>query len=143
MANKIKWARESVATLASTELNSLANNAMALGAEIDNSTDLHRWGDFELLFGTGANATVDAVIRVWLLEAADGTNYEDGGASVEPRKAPDLVFTVRAATSQRITIKGVPLPPSKFKALVRNECGQSFSSSGNTLRMLPYNEEVQ
>ena len=59
----IKLEAGSIVSVATTELNSLANNAAALGAEYDNATNLYLFGLFELnvTFGSAPTAgkTVD------------------------------------------------------------------------------------
>ena len=45
-----------------------------------------------------------------------------------------------AATAQRLPpARNVVIPPGKFKLLVDNHAGVALNASGNTLKILPYN----
>jgi len=134
---------ETVVSLMTTELNSLANNASVLSAAAGgDTTDANLLGDFELVVTFGTNPTAGATIELYLLRAADGTNYEDGSASVAPNAGSRVgSFPVRAVTTaQRIVVRDVPLPPGLYKALILNNAtGQAFAASGNTLKVRPHN----
>lgn len=124
-----------------TELNSLANNSNALGSTITLSNTGFRFGELELLVTFGVAPTANTAITVWLLREVDGTNFEDGGASVTPTRLPDAVFPLRAVTTAQRIIVPVDLPPGNFKALLRNDgTGQAMAASGNTLRVRPLTE---
>jgi hypothetical protein len=45
---------------------------------------------------------------------------------------------VTGATAQRITVRGVELPPTKFKVYLDPHAGVALGASGNTLKMLPF-----
>lgn len=127
-------------TLLSTEMNSLANNANAVHASsvaVSNAGYLD--GELELLVTFGTAPTANTPIYVWFLREIDGTNFEDGSASVTPTRVPDAIFTVRAVTTaQRITQTVYDIPPGNIRTLVRNSgTGQSFAASGNTLILRP------
>lgn len=146
----VKYEAGSIQTLASTELNSLANGSSALGAEYDNATNLYMWGLFEINVTWGTNPTAGALVNLYLIPAPDGTNYDDGSGSVAPPVTAYIGgFPVRAVTSaQKVQLGGpgvpalVPLPPTKFKAVVTNNSGQAFPASGSTLKMVPYRLQV-
>lgn len=124
-----------------TELNSLANNSNALGSTITLSNTGFRFGELELLVTFGVAPTANTAVTVWLLREVDGTNFEDGGASVTPTRLPDAVFPLRAVTTAQRIIVPVDLPPGNFKALLRNDgTGQAMAASGNTLRLRPLTE---
>ena len=53
----IKLEAAAISSIATTELNALANNAGALGAEYDNSSGLYLYGLFELNVTFGTNPT--------------------------------------------------------------------------------------
>jgi hypothetical protein len=139
----IKLEAGSIATLASTELNALANNDAALGAEYDNATNLYLWGLFELLVDFVSAPTVDTPVELYLIPAPDGTNYADGdGTPTAPANCYVGCFVMRATTAAMRLVLGidhrVDLPPTKFKALVYNKSGQAFPATGSTLKMVPY-----
>jgi hypothetical protein len=126
-----------------TELNSLANNALNISAAFDNTYGAAGNGyvlaDVELVVQFGTNPTAGTGIAVWFLQSQDGTNYEDGDASTTPARRPDLVIPVRAVTTAQRIIRRVNLPPGKLKVLAKNDgTGQAFAASANTLKIRPY-----
>lgn len=133
--------RGSSSLLLSTELDSLANNSNALASSAVILTSAGFLdGEAELVFQFPTSPTANTALLVWLLREIDGTNYEDGGASVTPTRNPDIKFTVRAVTTtQRIIIPVYDIPPGPIKALLRNSgTGQALASSGNTLTIRPF-----
>lgn len=129
----------SIATLASTELNSLANATGATGAEYDNATNKYTLGVIEVVFGTGSNATAGNTVDIYLVPSADGTNYTDGAGTPANVSASQYAGSVicRAATAHRLALNQVLLPLCKFKAVLVNNSGQAFNASGNTVKVLP------
>lgn len=143
----IKWHNGiSVASLLTTELNSLANGAAAITASaVDADTDLATHGDFELVVTYGTNPTADSVVDLYLIRQVDGTNYEDGSTTGPILPANGWVgsFTLRAVTTaQRIIVPKVELPPLDFHVLVVNRSGQAMAASGNTLKLKRYGKQV-
>lgn len=141
----LKLEAASIATIASTELNSLANGSAALGAEYDNATGLYLWGLFELNVTFGTNPTAGNTVDLYIIPAPDGTNYDDyttGAAGIAPSTCYVGGFPLRAVTSaQKIplgTVRRIDLPPTKFKVLLVNGSGQAFPASGSTVKMVPY-----
>lgn len=143
----IKLEAGSIQTLATTELNSLANAAAALGVEYDNSSNLYLWGIFELNVTFGTNPTAGSTVDLYLIPAPDGTNYDDnttGASGAAPSTCYMGGFPLRAVTTaQKVPLglgilRGIELPPTKFKAFVINKSGQAFPASGSTLKMVPY-----
>jgi hypothetical protein len=135
---KIQSEAGSISSVLTTELDSLINIGKELSGEIDNSTGgtLDLFDEVLLYTGTfGATPSADATVELFLLESLDGTNYEDGSDSVYPAFANLVgVFNIReVTTAQNHVIRGIELPPSKFKYLIRNRSGQNMPSSGNTL----------
>jgi hypothetical protein len=141
-----KWEAASIASLMTTELNSLANNAAALGAEYDNTSGLYLYGMFELLVTFGTNPTAASTCDLYIIAAPDGTNYTQnstGASGAAPFTAYVGSFPLLASTSaQRLQLGGVNspivIPPTKFKAWLLNRSGQTMAASGNTLKMVPY-----
>lgn len=123
----------------STELDSLANNALAPGSAITLTSAGYLLAEVELAVTFGVAPAASTGCSVWFLRAIDGADYEDGGASLTPARTPDLVIPVLASTSaQRIT-RRCSLPPGNFKVLLKNDgTGQALAASGNTLKILPY-----
>lgn len=127
-----------IQTLLSTELNSMASSSSTyvVGSAITLTSTGYVEGEIELLCGSASAMTINTTVLVWFLRAIDGTNYEDGSTTVLPTRAPDVSFIMRAVTSNRI-IKRVRMPPGTFKVLLEQQTGQTWNSSGNTLKVLP------
>ncbi len=142
----IKLEAASISTVASTELNSLASAALALGAEYDNTSNLYLFGLFEVNVTFGSSPTANTTIDLYLIPAPDGTNYDDavtGASGTAPAQCYIGSAPVRAVTSaQKIPIglglTLVNLPPLKFKIAVKNGTNQSFPASGSTVKMIAY-----
>lgn len=147
MPNDIKFSPPaSTQTAMSGELDGLADGGGALAdAAIDNAVGLDQFADFELLV-TFVDAPGDGgSVSLWLLPALDGVHFADGDASTAAQAHLQVgAFQARAgATAQRLHLRGVVLPPLKFKPLIRNAAGQAFASTGNALRYRTYNDQVQ
>lgn len=145
MATISQKAYETIDSVMTTELNSLANNSRAISAaKGGDATAAALFGDWELAVTFGTAPTLDAQISLFLVPSVDGTNYADGDASIRP--APNLYvgsFYVRNVTSaQRMAIRDVPMPPGLYKAVILNESGQAFPASGSTLKVRPHNRTV-
>lgn len=131
-------------TLMTTELNSLANNALVVssvaGASgvITLTSSGYPQALCELVVTFGTAPTANTTVNIWFLTDADGTNFEDGSSSVTPTRNPDVIFVVRAVnTAQRIQ-KLCRLPVGTFKVLaLNNGTGQAFAASANTVKILP------
>jgi hypothetical protein len=139
----IKNTRGTIKTALDTALNSMANNTNVLSSAIafEAADQGMRFVEGELLVTFETNPTANTSFCVWLLREVDGTNYEDGGASVTPTRPPDMIFTVRAVTTAQRIIVVCDLPPSAPKVLIRNDgTGQAIASSGNTLKLRPVSE---
>lgn len=132
-------------TLLSTGLDSLSNNALCtLGAAFDNTIgqtgDGYTLCDVELILAS-MTAAANSSINVWFIQAHDGTTYEDSTATIA--RPPDVVIPLRAITgAQRVVVKGIELPPGKFKPIaLNNATGAALASSGNTIKIRPYTRE--
>ena len=139
MATTQKWARGTADTLLSTELNSVANNTNAVkSSAVTLTTESYVIAEAELRVQFGGTPTANTSISVWFLREIDGTNFEDGSASITPARNPDVVIPVRATSNAQRIIKSCVLPPGSFIPLIRNDgTGQSLAASGNTLKVRP------
>ena len=129
--------------LLDSQLNSLAaSTGSAVGSTVwDNSAQGNQyfWGDFELLVTYGTAPTAGQTCDLYMIESVDGTNYADGSATIQVASHYIGSFVLRAVnTAQRITIRGVPLPPCKFKLELLNGAGQAMAASGNQVQALLY-----
>jgi hypothetical protein len=135
---------EGITTALSTELNSLANNgaAVAVSGVIDNSTGLYKFMDVEVY--TSQSITAGDFHTLHLIQATDGTNYEDGVLSSAETLLPasQLIGSVRlkAGGFERHILRGITLPPTKFKITFLNFASSALAASGNTVKIIRYNE---
>jgi len=157
MANAVKWSALgsyttaiSGTTLAPT-LKNLGAAARVLGNEIDNTlappSGRFTLSEWDLLVKFITAPAAGAYLSLYFMQAVDGTDYQDGDASVVPPQSAWVGnFLARAvATSQRIALSGVRLPPTKFKPLVTNNgsTGLSNTDGDSILSFVTYDPEVQ
>ena len=133
-----KWAAPTNVSTGITG-NTINDGAGALGSEYDNETHLNTFAAFELTTDHASDPSGGA-FYLYLVTALDGTNYEEGSASVRPSRAPDAVFAPSSSTSaQELTERDIPIPPFKFKPLIWNDTGVNSDSSAVILDMEVYN----
>lgn len=134
---------ETIVSVMTTELNSLANNAYAISSAMGaDGTASHLYGDFILGFTLAATPTADTLLDLFLIRSADGTNYQDGSTSIVPSPTSYVgSFRTRAVSTAQIDIiPDVRLPPGLYKAILfNNGTGKAMAASGNTLKMRPHN----
>lgn len=133
----------SVATLLSTELNSLANGSNKLSAAISNDAagELYLYADFEMYVPTSSSRGSNARVDMYILIELDGTNYTTGGDSTDPAEdawVGSFIFNSGTA-AERHHVRNVVLPPTDFKVLLINNLGVALPSSGNLLKWSKYN----
>jgi hypothetical protein len=127
----------SIANLLTTELNSLANNALVAGSAYTAGGG-YLLAELELVVTYGTAPTANTGVSVWLLRSVDGTNTEDGSSSVTPARAPDVVFPLRAVTTAQRIVRRVVIPPGNWTPLAKNDgVGVAMAATGNTLKILP------
>jgi hypothetical protein len=132
----------SIASALTTELNSLANAAVsAASSAIDNSSALDLYDDLTFTIATqGGARSAGATVTVLMVQALDGTNYDDVQVSCGQVVA---VFALDAATTARqVSVRDVPIPPGLFKYFILNSTGQAFAASGNILERRPHSIET-
>lgn len=147
MANKILWETtpNSRSTVLTTELNSLGNGSYsAAGTAIDNSANLDQWGCLEVNLAS-LNPTSGAYLQLFLIQAPDGTNYEDAPSSTNPGyHASVCVLSIpTGAATKRAISPWFRLPPCKVKFVLLNGSGVSLGASGNTVTLYTDNDEIQ
>ena len=141
-----KWSSgTSRGTLLTTELNALANGSYsAVGTELDNATNLDRFAIAILDCDWVSATTLDAVVNLYAVCAPDGTNYEDGSASLRyPYDSFCGVFQVYNTTAaQKLITRPFELRPFKTKFAVYNGSGQNMPASGTTVTVYTFNRVV-
>ena len=152
MANAVKWAAASTARTLIDLGTTLANNTFsALGSEIDNSTNLDTAGWLELttssgnLFG-GAVSADDAYVDVYMVQAPDGTNYEntpDVDGEFPDSKVYSLKIPTETEVKPLVSKYAIPLPPHKIKFLVYNNGTSQTMQNVWELNMYTNNLEIQ
>ncbi len=141
----IKYAApNSIETVFTTGLNNLANDGVAVSANVSNDAteELYLYADFEIYLATqGSARSAGAHVEIYIIQEIDGTNYSYGGTGLPPNAALKVGnFAYDAAVTARYThIRGVKLPPADFEVVLINRTGQAFAASGNTLKMVRYN----
>lgn len=126
-------------------LDSLTDNEYTdLSDEIDNSTNLYMFADFELVLGSAAFTGADCGFELYLVPSIDGTNYPTwtgNGTADEPENGPFSVgFMPLTGTTaaQRAALRDVDLPSGKWKLACRNRGNVTLAGSGNTLKWRPH-----
>lgn len=129
---------------------SIADAAGAISSEIDNGTGLFMFGDLEVTMGGAVTSVgLDARIDVYLIPTYDGTNYPvPGGATTFTGSqyagsisSVETVGTVAVTNYTNGTLRGILLPPTKFKIGLVNELGAAFNATV-TVKMRRYNSTV-
>lgn len=152
MANDIKWEAPTVGLtsyLAAT-LNALADNTTDLGAAIDNETNLCTHMDLELMLASlDLSGEANPSVVIFMLESVDGgTDFDTGDdavsaeASMPPADKIIAIFGLRPGTGAeaKVAVKSmIPIPPGKFKLLLRNKTGVAFAATTNILSYRTYN----
>jgi hypothetical protein len=120
--SNFRWTRPGTAI---TPISSVSIDAgdNKLGSEVKNFSGLHPHVTAELVWTVATSATAQEVIELFFLYSMDeGTNFEDGGDSVDPFKLPVGRFIDDGgATAQRQIIEGIQIEPFSFKPLLKSE----------------------
>lgn len=148
MPNAIKWEAGWVSrgTVLTTQLNALANDARsAAGSEIANQTNLDQLAILELLVTFAVAPAAGAIVQIHMIQALDGTNYEDGSDTVDPgiHTAIASIPVKAVTTAQRVRSNRFLIDPAKTKFILLNKSGQAFPATGSTLTLYTTNDEVQ
>lgn len=133
-----------ITTLISTA-TAVTSNSGATSGEVAWATTGYPHADCELVVPTWSGTVAAGTgVTVWLLIKPDGTNYEDGSATVFPARLPDMVFPLRNVNAaQRISLKNLPIPVGPVTAIVKND-GTGVTMQGTwTLKCRPWTWQVQ
>lgn len=127
-------------TYLSTDLNSLANDGTYLGAEIDNTTNRHKYMRLMInLAAVDLSSETSPAVRIRFIESIDGgTTYED-----DDDTAWAITLPLEKGTGSQAHYRAgvIEIPPGHFKLMVVNETGAAFAATGNTLKYVTYTEE--
>lgn len=132
-------------------LKNLANAAQKCGNEIDNTSNLYQYVDWELYVRFASSPAAGASVSLYLVPAIDGTNYGDGANDSVTPPATCWVgaFPVRAVSTQQRVSLAAPtaqcmIGPGKYKPVIVNTGGQAFTNTDgeNTLYYRLYNEQA-
>jgi hypothetical protein len=148
MSNILNKAYSAIQSLLSTELNSLANGSNVLSSAIDFSDATHARMtklDVEVNLATANwSAQTNPAIYLWVLKRTDGTNYEDGGASIDPARIPEEIIPIRAVNGAQRVRGTIYLDTPEFgKILIGNRTGVAFNASGNTLKYYIHTNTIE
>lgn len=144
---ELRWtAYDSIASYLTTELNSLANNGNKLGSAINfaaSGSDRKIYMDIAVSLATvDLSGQTNPAIYLWMLARTDGTNYEDGGDSVNPARPPDAIVPIIVSSdAHKGFAKHILTTPDYGKILFKNQTGVALASSGNTMKYYLYSEE--
>ena len=140
---KLVMRDSNISTVMSTELNSLASGSVIVSGVIDNTGGEYTFDDVELFTGSAA-CTPGAIkfAELFLIQSLDGTNFVDiDDGTNEPSVTMQVgrfEFRATASSPNRHIVRGITIPPDKFKYVLANESGCAFASSGNLLRRRPW-----
>jgi hypothetical protein len=143
----VRWTdKVSAETVMTTELNALDvgdRNITGTAISNDGAGEKHLYADFRLYLDTQATARVSPNVQMWVLPEVDGTYPYGSGTLDPPVQLLEGAFDFDEATTARYsTIRMVPLPPSDFHVVLKNNTDTTFASSGNTLVMERYSLEA-
>ena len=107
--------------------------------ELDNGTNLDKWGWFQLGTSTGnlvgsAVSNANEFVALYMAKALDGTNYEDTPADGDEDEYPHLLiatFPIPTETvNEPIAVGPILLPPCKVKfACYNHNTGQTMQNT--------------
>lgn len=130
-----------------TELADLPDGE-SKSADVSNDAagELYLWADFELRTTTAPSRGYQGRADLYILPKIDGSNYSYGGDTVTP-SISNLVGSFwlwEFGYAKVLHLRGIRLPPSDFRVLLRNMNGQGGDfSSVNTLKMARYNLQAE
>lgn len=134
---------------AGQSLDSLADNEFTdLSDEIDNTSNLYKVSDFEVVLGSAAFTGADSGLELYIVRSVDGTNYPTwtgNGTSDEQENVKylrDSSLTTGTTASQRMVFFDIVLPPGKFKVAFRNRANVTLAGSGNTVKHRPHSVQM-
>jgi hypothetical protein len=117
----------------------------AASTAISNQTNLDMYVDVEVVLAA-LSPGAGAFVGIYILEAVDGTNYPaQNDADLRITGTQVLVIIPvgqNPSTAQRVVARNVLIPPGSFTIKLDNQTGVALAASGNTLKFLPYNTNL-
>lgn len=133
-------------TIMSADLNSLANDAVNVGAVLpDNSSNRYFYAEFELVLASvDLSAQTNPGVELYLVPSYDGTNYADTGTDASTTVYPPAQYLVavlgvaETSAAHRAVSPHIMIDPLKYTPVVINKTGAALAASGNTLKSKYY-----
>jgi hypothetical protein len=142
---ELQWtAYDALESYLTTELNTLADNANKLGDPINFAgSDRKIYMDIEVYLPIiDLSGQTNPAINLWMLARTDGTNYEDGGDSLNPARAPDAIIPIiESNAAHRGFARHILTTPDYGKILFENQTGAALATTGNTVKYYLYSEQ--
>lgn len=139
MVSALKWETTSSATAVIDLGTTLASDTLsAVGSEYDNSTNLNTYAWLELQTSTGdlfsaAVTRVNASADIYMVQAPDGTNYDNAPATADIGEFPHLYkISIPIPTETGAvpaTVGPIILPPHKVKFYLYNNSDQTMQNT--------------
>jgi hypothetical protein len=108
----------------------LTSTSRAIGSAVTYSETNPRRCLVEYQGSTSGSPTAGTGLAIWFVRAQlDGSGDEDGGSSVTPARAPDVVLPLRNASGAQVVSEEAWLPAGSIKVLVLNDgTGQTLQT---------------
>ena len=132
-----KWSAPSTrsANIASTTLNSLANEGESTAVTYDNSTNRDLYGVITIKLGSITPSTGGSItVRITLNDGTDTADRIGGDQYVIPLTS--------GASAKVAVVNMARLYPYSMRISVINNAGVAFAASGNELYIRPWNEDI-
>lgn len=147
MANIGKWSLSGVGLTTIFSSGTTVIDSITTGSQVTttatyaNQTNLDLYVDIELNLPS-LSPTAGARVDLYILESVDGTNFPAQSAADLRLTTTQLLVSIpigtTAATAQRVVARNVVLPPGLLKFVFDNQTGATTNASGNTVKLLPY-----
>lgn len=138
-------ALETIFTALSTELNSLADGAAcSASSAFDNDSASQRWPEAMVeiyIAAQGTNRSSGASVSLYVIPTTDGTNYGDVTDECLNNYRVDSYSLDDGATAARYIVGRILLPPTDYKVVLKNNTGQAFAATGNTVKFREFTAE--
>lgn len=133
-------------TLMSADLNSLADDAVNVGAVLpDNTSNRYFYAEFELVLATvDLSGQTNPAVELYMVPSYDGTNYADTGTDASTTVYPPAQYLVavlgiaETSAAHRAVSPHIMIDPLKYTPVVINKTGVALASSGNSLKSKYY-----